>query len=384
MTPSHRWVSPRLGRAVAKGRATASRKRCDGQLRHVATRWTSVSAASALLPHRTSFLGASHETLSRTRCSERPGARASPSIRRCSASSPAVVKPDYAKWMLEDPRINFAISQPRTSAGVNHLGMQADDDAELEAIHANLQKADTTVVAGKGRALLLREVRQVLGNRSAGNRLGKLPLAGLHTVVREAEDRACCSEQARRVAAMVQRRIVLLRADSRGRKSRSCKASAAALPHSRGRAPLQRAVSLHAQFGAQHHGRSDHQLRRSRKVQGIFGREPSCDGAESLRAGDAATAAFPDRRSLQQELGRIRQARSAGHGFCPHRMRQRGRRSLSGLAGPADHGSLGRRGPVAISRAATKQRVGNSRGSPTCSSAASSCSPACRSTSSTV
>ncbi len=63
---------------------------------------------------------------------------------------PSVVKPDYAKWMLEDPRINFAISNRGQPAGINHLGLQAEDDAELEAIHANLQMADTTVLPEKG------------------------------------------------------------------------------------------------------------------------------------------------------------------------------------------------------------------------------------------
>src|ERR1700731_1640361 len=63
---------------------------------------------------------------------------------------PGVVKPDYAKWMLENPRINFAISNRGQTAGVNHLGRQAEDDGELEAIHANLQKADATVLAEKG------------------------------------------------------------------------------------------------------------------------------------------------------------------------------------------------------------------------------------------
>ena len=62
---------------------------------------------------------------------------------------PAVVKPDYAKWTLEDPRVNLAISNRGQTPGVNHLGMQADDDAELEAIHANLQKADTAVLPEK-------------------------------------------------------------------------------------------------------------------------------------------------------------------------------------------------------------------------------------------
>lgn len=63
---------------------------------------------------------------------------------------PSVVKSDYAKWMLEDPRVNFAISHRGQAPGVNHLGMQAEDDAELETIHANLQNAGTTVVAEKG------------------------------------------------------------------------------------------------------------------------------------------------------------------------------------------------------------------------------------------
>jgi catechol 2,3-dioxygenase-like lactoylglutathione lyase family enzyme len=62
---------------------------------------------------------------------------------------PDVVKPDYAKWMLEDPRINFAISHRGQAPGVNHLGMQADTDAELEAIYANLRQADTAVLAEK-------------------------------------------------------------------------------------------------------------------------------------------------------------------------------------------------------------------------------------------
>lgn len=63
---------------------------------------------------------------------------------------PSVTKPDYAKWMLEDPRVNFAISDRGQAPGVNHLGLQAEDDAELEAIHANLQKADTAVLPEMG------------------------------------------------------------------------------------------------------------------------------------------------------------------------------------------------------------------------------------------
>ncbi len=44
---------------------------------------------------------------------------------------PAKVKDDYAKWMLEDPRINFAISTRVGSIGIDHLGIQVDEDTEL-------------------------------------------------------------------------------------------------------------------------------------------------------------------------------------------------------------------------------------------------------------
>ena len=67
-------------------------------------------------------------------------------------AEPSVVKPDYAKWMLEDPRVNFAISQRGSPAGVNHLGFQVDNDAELEQIHARLAAADATVVEERNTA----------------------------------------------------------------------------------------------------------------------------------------------------------------------------------------------------------------------------------------
>ena len=63
---------------------------------------------------------------------------------------PTVQKDDYAKWMLDDPRINFAISERANAAGLNHLGFQADSDAELEEIHTRLKSADTAITAEKG------------------------------------------------------------------------------------------------------------------------------------------------------------------------------------------------------------------------------------------
>lgn len=54
---------------------------------------------------------------------------------------PTVRQPDYAKWMLEDPRVNFAISQRGIAAGVDHLGIQVDSDAELQALRARVGEA---------------------------------------------------------------------------------------------------------------------------------------------------------------------------------------------------------------------------------------------------
>jgi lactoylglutathione lyase len=65
-------------------------------------------------------------------------------------SEPAVRKDDYAKWMLDEPRLNFAISERDGRAGVNHLGFQVDSDDELEELHATLEAADREVVAEKG------------------------------------------------------------------------------------------------------------------------------------------------------------------------------------------------------------------------------------------
>jgi catechol 2,3-dioxygenase-like lactoylglutathione lyase family enzyme len=62
---------------------------------------------------------------------------------------PTVTKDDYAKWMLEDPRVNFAISERRGSPGINHLGFQVDEAAELDEIHARLSAADAGVTAEK-------------------------------------------------------------------------------------------------------------------------------------------------------------------------------------------------------------------------------------------
>ena len=75
------------------------------------------------------------------------------SIRFYSAlfgAEPDVTKDDYAKWMLDDPRVNFAISARSSKAGLDHLGIQAEDSAELEEVGSRLAQADVSVLPQKG------------------------------------------------------------------------------------------------------------------------------------------------------------------------------------------------------------------------------------------
>jgi hypothetical protein len=68
------------------------------------------------------------------------------------ASEPTVLKSDYAKWQLEDPKVNFAISTRPGEAGVDHLGIQAENGEELEQLGSRLAQADVSVLPQKGAA----------------------------------------------------------------------------------------------------------------------------------------------------------------------------------------------------------------------------------------
>jgi catechol 2,3-dioxygenase-like lactoylglutathione lyase family enzyme len=60
-------------------------------------------------------------------------------------SAPTKTKSDYAKWMLDDPRLNFAISTRAGTTGVDHLGLQVDDDEEHEELRERLKRADMSL-----------------------------------------------------------------------------------------------------------------------------------------------------------------------------------------------------------------------------------------------
>jgi catechol 2,3-dioxygenase-like lactoylglutathione lyase family enzyme len=61
-------------------------------------------------------------------------------------AAPSVQKGDYAKWMLDDPRVNLAISARGAKPGVEHLGIQAENGDELAEVYDRLQRADAPVL----------------------------------------------------------------------------------------------------------------------------------------------------------------------------------------------------------------------------------------------
>jgi catechol 2,3-dioxygenase-like lactoylglutathione lyase family enzyme len=62
------------------------------------------------------------------------------------AAQPTVLKFDYAKWMLDDPRVNFAISTRGREPGLDHLGIQVDSQDELHEVYGRLHQAGGTII----------------------------------------------------------------------------------------------------------------------------------------------------------------------------------------------------------------------------------------------
>jgi glyoxalase/bleomycin resistance protein/dioxygenase superfamily protein len=118
-------------------------------------------------------------------------------------SAPTVHENDYAKWMLDEPHLNFAISQRSGKPGVNHLGFQVDSDEELEALHANLKAADRAVVAEKGANCCYARSDKYWITDPAGiawesfHTLGTIPTFDAPDVPVQARSACCSSEPAR-------------------------------------------------------------------------------------------------------------------------------------------------------------------------------------------
>ena len=91
------------------------------------------------------------------------------------AAEPTVIKPDYAKWMLDDPRVNFAISTRSAQNGLDHFGIQVETQDELHEVYGRLQAGRPARAGGRRDHLLLREVGKDMDHRPAGRGVGNLP-----------------------------------------------------------------------------------------------------------------------------------------------------------------------------------------------------------------
>ncbi|MGH8503287.1 MAG: ArsI/CadI family heavy metal resistance metalloenzyme [Gammaproteobacteria bacterium] len=113
-------------------------------------------------------------------------------------TEPSVAKDDYAKWMLDDPRINFAISRRGHSVGVNHLGFQVDSDAELGALRTQVAQAEISALDEEGAQCCYARSDKYWVEDPQGiawetfHSLGDIPLYGEDAVLKPDADGACC------------------------------------------------------------------------------------------------------------------------------------------------------------------------------------------------
>ena len=113
---------------------------------------------------------------------------------------PAVEKPDYAKWMLDDPRVNFAISRRGATPGVNHLGIQVESDEELQQLRDQAAAGSIAALDQKGAACCYAKSDKYWTEDPQGvawetfHTLGAVPVYGEET---RGEKEACCIPLAR-------------------------------------------------------------------------------------------------------------------------------------------------------------------------------------------
>ena len=99
-------------------------------------------------------------------------------------AEPTVIKDDYAKWMLEDPRVNFAITPSKRTSGVDHLGIQVENNDELTEMHDRLEKAEADIAAQTGAACCYAKSDKYWANDPQGiawetfHSLGTVPVYG--------------------------------------------------------------------------------------------------------------------------------------------------------------------------------------------------------------
>jgi catechol 2,3-dioxygenase-like lactoylglutathione lyase family enzyme len=114
-------------------------------------------------------------------------------------SNPAVVKHDYARWMLDDPRVNFAITTRGEQKGVDHLGIQVENEVELDEVYARLKTAGAPTLEEGATTCCYAESEKTWIFDPEGIAwetfltLGESPIYGDDQTMRGKMDSACCT-----------------------------------------------------------------------------------------------------------------------------------------------------------------------------------------------
>ncbi len=111
---------------------------------------------------------------------------------------PVKTKGDYAKWMLDDPRINFAISTRSGKQGVDHLGLQVDEADELTTIRENLKQNNIAAFdEGEAVCCYARSEKSWVRDASGGawETYQTMDDAQVFSEVKTAQDSACCAPE---------------------------------------------------------------------------------------------------------------------------------------------------------------------------------------------
>jgi catechol 2,3-dioxygenase-like lactoylglutathione lyase family enzyme len=119
-------------------------------------------------------------------------------------AEPTRVESDYAKWMLEDPRLNFAISTRGSKPGVDHLGIQTDTEEELTELKARARAADLSIAdEGETTCCYARSEKHWLTDPQGiawehYHTLGDIPVFSQKQADAAADASACCAPRAPR------------------------------------------------------------------------------------------------------------------------------------------------------------------------------------------
>lgn len=111
---------------------------------------------------------------------------------------PTLLKDDYAKWMLDDPRVNFAISNRSAKTGVDHLGIQVENAEELTGVEAGLYRASDAVLAQPETACCYAQSNKYWVQDPAGiaweafHTLGSVPVFGEDQSTSDTPVKAAC------------------------------------------------------------------------------------------------------------------------------------------------------------------------------------------------